>query len=119
MRQIGGSIGIAVFATLLTRAQVTARHGLVAHLNPGRPELLERLASARQLFGMRGGLDLTSARSGANAILNFVVSRQALVLAFEKMFLLAGIVFLLALPLLFFLKTPPRVPQKVNVHVDM
>ena len=40
-------------------------------------------------------------------------------LAFEKMFMLAGIVFLLALPLLFFLKTPPKVPQKIDVHVDM
>jgi DHA2 family multidrug resistance protein len=120
VRQIGGSVGVAIFATLLTRATVVARHGVVAHLNPGNPALLERLAAMRQMFGARGGLDTTSARSGANAMLDFLVFRQATVLAFERMFLLAGLVFLVCLPLLLFLKTPARaVVEKVDVHVDM
>jgi DHA2 family multidrug resistance protein len=119
VRQIGGSIGIAIFATLLTRNAITARHGLVAHLNPGRPALLERLASMNHLFGARGGLDATSARSGASAMLDFVVLRQATVLAFEKMFFLAGVVFLLVLPLVAFLKTGKQPAAKVDVHAEM
>jgi DHA2 family multidrug resistance protein len=55
-------------------------------------------------------------------MLDFVITRQATVLSFEKMFLLAGIVFLLVLPLLAFLKTGPKTgekTEKVDVHVDI
>jgi DHA2 family multidrug resistance protein len=119
VRQIGGSVGVAIFATLQTRAMITARHGLVAHLNPGSPEVIQRLTSTSQVFTGRGGLDPSSARSGASAMLDFIITRQATVLSFEKMFLLAGIVFLLILPLLFFLKTGDKPAAKVDVHLDM
>ncbi len=98
---------------------MTARHGLVAHLNPGRPEVLERIAAMRHLVGARGGLDVTTARSGAHAMLDFIVLRQAMVLAFERMFFLAGVVFLAVLPLVFLLKSGPKVGTKVDVHADM
>jgi DHA2 family multidrug resistance protein len=119
VRQIGGSVGIAIFATLQARAVVAARHGLVAHLYPGRPEVIDRIAGARAMFGARGGLDLQSASSGANAMLDFVITRQATVMSFEKMFLLAGIIFLLILPLLLFLKTGQQPAAKVDVHLDV
>jgi len=119
VRQIGGSIGVAIFATLQGRAVIAARHGLVAHLNPGRPEVIDWLAATRAMFGARGGLDATSARSGASAMLDFMVTRQATVLSFEKMFLLAGIIFIAILPLLFFLKTGGKPAEKVDVHLDM
>jgi DHA2 family multidrug resistance protein len=119
VRQIGGSVGVAIFATLQARAVVTARHGIVAHLNPGNPEVMARLSATARSFGARGGLDATSARSGASAMLDFIVTRQATVLSFEKMFLLAGIVFMLILPLLFFLKTGGKPAEKIDVHLDM
>ena len=118
VRQIGGSIGIAVFATLLSRSTVAARYGLVAHLNPGRTQVLDRVAAMRGMFGARGGLDVTTARSGAHAMLDFVVIRQAMVLSFEKMFFLAGVVFLLALPLVLFLKTAKKPAERIDVHAD-
>ncbi len=39
LRQIGGSLGLAAFATLLPHFEQTARVGLIAHLVPGRPEV--------------------------------------------------------------------------------
>ncbi len=119
IRQIGGSVGLAIFATLLTRTQVGARAGLIAHLNPGRPEVMTRLAMTRQMLSGRGGLDLTTARDASRGMLEFVVDRQAMVLSFEKMFLLAGILFALVLPLLFFLKTPKVPSEKIDVHVEI
>jgi MFS transporter, DHA2 family, multidrug resistance protein len=111
IRQIGGSVGLAIFATLLTRTQVGARAGLMAHLNPGRPEVISRLAMTRQMLGARGGLDATTAREGSRRMLEFMVDRQAMVLSFEKMFLLAA--------LLFFLKTPKVASEKIDVHVEI
>jgi DHA2 family multidrug resistance protein len=121
VRQIGGSVGLAVFATVLTRAQDVARSGLVAHLNPGRPEVQSRLGAAAQSFAARGGLDATSARQAATRALDAIVSRQAAVLAFEKMFLLAGVLFLVIMPLLIFLKAPKGAPSgpKADAHVEL
>jgi DHA2 family multidrug resistance protein len=121
VRQIGGSVGLAIFATLLSRSQSTARVGLIAHLFPGSPEVLARLGGARQMLG-RGGMDMTTARSTANAMIDFAVNRQATVLSFEKMFLLAGILFLLVMPMLLFLRAPddePRGGEKIEVHVEL
>ena len=119
VRQIGGSVGVAIFATLQGRSVIAARHGLVAHLNPGNTQVIDRLASLQQVFRGRGGLDAATARSGAGALLNFVVERQATVLSFEKMFLLAGITFLLVMPLLGLLRKGDKPVEKVDVHVEM
>ena len=120
VRQIGGSIGLAFFATVLPRAQDGARAGLVAHLDPGRPEVMTRITAVQSLLVSRGGLDLTSARAAATRALDSVINRQAAVLAFEKMFLLAGILFLAVMPLLFFLRVPKSAKSsaKADVHVE-
>ena len=54
------------------------------------------------------------------------IAMQSQLLAFERVFLLAGITFLLVLPLLLFLKTPEetqasasRAKEKVEVHIEM
>jgi MFS transporter, DHA2 family, multidrug resistance protein len=104
LRQIGGSVGLAVFATLLSRYQVAARHALAAHVTPGSPATMQRLAQLQAGLAARGGLDPMSAKSAALAALSGQVTQQAAVLAFEKTFYLAGIVFLAVLPLLLFLK---------------
>jgi hypothetical protein len=50
-----------------------------------------------------------------------MVQRQAGVLAFEKVFLLAGILFLLVLPLLLLLKGPTGAAgaAKADAHVEL
>ena len=103
-RQIGGSVGLAVFATLLSRFQTHARHALAAHVTAESPAVAQRLAQLQAGLASRGGLDPVSAKAAALAALNGQVTQQAAVLAFEKTFFLAGIVFLCVLPLLLFLK---------------
>lgn len=114
LRQIGGSIGLAAFATLLSRNAALARHSVVAHLVPGRPELLERLAQLQGHFTSHG-YDASSARQAAIQALAGTATQQSMVVAFEQVFHLAGIVFLAVLPLLLLLKVnragPARPPH--------
>ena len=49
---------------------------------------------------LRGNLDPASAEQAARRALGFMVTQQAMVLTFEKLFLLSGILFLGVLPLL-------------------
>jgi MFS transporter, DHA2 family, multidrug resistance protein len=103
LRMIGGSMGVAVFATMLARYGVEARHGLVAHLWPGRPEVQARLQQMQDFFAARG-YDPSSAHAAAIQALAGTVARQSMVLSFRKDFILCAILFMMVLPLLLFLK---------------
>ena len=116
LRQIGGSLGLAGFATLLPHFIASAHSGLAAHLDPGRPEVIARLAGLQAGLGARG-LDASAARMGALRILDGTVAQQASVLGFERMFLFAGLAFLLVIPFALFLRRPAGTPQpKIDLH---
>jgi MFS transporter, DHA2 family, multidrug resistance protein len=120
VRQIGGSLGLAIFATLMTRYPVQIKAAIGAHISAGRPELDQRIGAMMQLF-ISKGYDLDSARMAAQRALGGVIARQAMMMTFEKMFLMAGIAFLFVLPLLYFLKAPriSRGGPKPEIHVEM
>ena len=123
VRQIGGSLGLAVFATLMGRYPTEIRASIGAHLVPGRPEVMQRLAAMTQGL-MARGLDPTAAAVAARRFLGGVVSQQAMVMTFEKMFIMAGIAFLCVMPLLLFLKAPKLGASagggpKIDVHVEI
>jgi DHA2 family multidrug resistance protein len=119
LRQIGGSLGLATFATLLPKFTASARSAIASHLTAGSPMVLDRVAMVQRALVGRG-FDASSAQAAAGRVLGGVVMRQATVLAFERMFLLAGIAFLFILPLVLFLKAPTGAPAaKPDVHVEM
>ena len=119
LRQIGGSIGLALFATLLSRSSVQARHAIVSHLTPGSPETAARLAQLRAFFASRG-FDPVGASNAALAALDGIVSRQSMVIAFERVFVLAAVVFLAVIPLLLFLKVNRGDPAgQAHVEIEM
>ena len=130
LRQIGGSIGLAVFASFIPRFTQAARSGLVTHLAATNPAVTERLGSIAIYFEARG-YDAVQAEQAAVRVLARSVMQQATVLTFERLFFLAGVVFLLVLPLVILLKTPaPRTAPaldgaaaaraaEVDTHLEM
>jgi MFS transporter, DHA2 family, multidrug resistance protein len=120
-RQVGGSIGLAIGATLLTRYQDKARMALVAHLTPSNPAAMDRVQGLTRMFLGRG-IDYNQARSMALRAMDGVVEQQAMLLSFNRVFLIAGISFLFVLPLLWFLKVPDEAKdapkEKVEVHME-
>jgi DHA2 family multidrug resistance protein len=114
-RQLGGSIGLAVFATLLTRYATVARAGIAVHLTPLRSEVTSRLGQITAGLGARG-LDPASARTGAMKALTGLVFGQGMTLAFERTFYVAGLVFLTVLPLLYFIRVGRRPAGPVHLE---
>jgi MFS transporter, DHA2 family, multidrug resistance protein len=105
MRNIGGSVGIAVTGTMLARHQqsMTSLFG---------SNVTEFSAPTRLLFEqMRGaflaaGADAVTASQRAYAALFGMVQRQASIVSFVTLFQLLGIVFLAMLPLILLMKRP-------------
>ncbi|HEY2513311.1 MAG TPA: DHA2 family efflux MFS transporter permease subunit, partial [Polyangiaceae bacterium] len=105
LRQVGGAIGLAIFATLLERYTDQARTALVPELGVTSPRTIQALQGLEHgLHGAAGGA-APMARHAALEALDGIVQTQASVIAFERVLLLGGIVFLFVLPLLFLLKT--------------
>ena len=111
-------MGLAVFATLLSRYGVQAKAALASHLTLDRPEVQERLAALLQGFQARG-FDPVSAREMALRALDGLVTRQAMVIAFEQVLLLTGLLLLCVLPLLYFLEVKRHAPSSRPKHVEM
>jgi DHA2 family multidrug resistance protein len=114
LRQLGGSVGIAIAATLLSRFEATHRAQLTEHITMYSEPVRERLAAiAGRLIA--SGTPPSLAQNKALQLLSLQVDRQVMMLSFEQLFLLFGVSLAAALPLLLFMKRP-RGTQKVDVH---
>lgn len=98
-RQLGGSLGIAISATLLSRFTAQSRALLAEHVVNGDPVTLARVdIITRGLIAK--GMNAIVAKQQALAILDRQLQGQASVLAFSRLYLLSGVALMCALPLL-------------------
>lgn len=105
LRNIGGSVGIAVAATLLTRYQQFYQTSLSGHVNPYNPVWQMRFENLKQAL-IAKGINATQADTTALGMMYGVVKRQAGALAFNHIFFIIGLAFLVIIPFLFLLKRP-------------
>ncbi len=105
MRNIGGSMGIAASATMLSRNRQMHINVLGEHVNPYSLETQQRLGQLRAAM-MASGSDATTAARRAAALVFYNVEQQAAMLSFIDVFRLLGVIFLLTLPLVLIMKSP-------------
>jgi MFS transporter, DHA2 family, multidrug resistance protein len=103
-RQLGGSLGIATTATLLTRFTEQGREALRPHLSAAEPVTHQWLQQVTQRMLAEGG-GPAQAQAKALALLDQVLQQQASMVAFERVFLTMGVAFTVALPLLLLFRT--------------
>jgi MFS transporter, DHA2 family, multidrug resistance protein len=103
-RQLGGSLGIAIMATLLTRFTVQAKTSLSEHVTTMGAESLGRIDMLTRAMIAKGASPLV-AHQQALLILDHQMGAQASVLAFSRIYTLSGMLLMAALPLLFFFHT--------------
>jgi DHA2 family multidrug resistance protein len=109
MRQLGGSVGIALSATLLQRFTAIHRADLAANITPYAEATRERIAAITQALVGRGDVPAI-AQTKAIGFVNGIVTKQAMMLSFEQLFLLFGIAFVLSLPLLLLMHRSKGIP---------
>jgi DHA2 family multidrug resistance protein len=117
LRQTGGSVGLAVFATLLARFSTKSRGDMLSHFSISSPAMAARMAGIQRMLQARG-LDTAAARQNAARMIDGQLRQQAMMLSFEKLFYLSGILFLCVLPLVFFLRAPKDAGADIH-HVEM
>ncbi len=112
MRNIGGSIGIAVMATFLSRRTQLHQNHLIENITPASGQTYRMLMGLRANFYAHGADSVTAARKAMTAMYG-LVQQHAAMLAFVEAFWVMGVVFLLMLPFLPILQySKPAKPKK-------
>jgi MFS transporter, DHA2 family, multidrug resistance protein len=107
MRNIGGSVGIAVTGTMLARNQQAATALLGANVTPYDAASQTMLAQMRGAM-MAAGTDAVTAMNRAYAAVFGLVVKQAAMVAFVGIFQLMGIIFLALVPLVLIMQRPKQ-----------
>ncbi len=107
MRNVGGSVGIAMSNAMLARKQQFYMSQLGEHITPYNQQAMQMLDDLRRGF-IASGSDVTTATKQAYAAIGGLVQRQASMLAFLHVFQLLALVFLIVAPLLILMKRPKR-----------
>jgi DHA2 family multidrug resistance protein len=115
MRNIGGSIGIAVTGTMIARQTRVVTGTLGEHVSMYDPATQQMFLRMQSAF-MAAGADMVTATNRAYAALFGMLSRQAAMVSFVSLFQLLGIVFLLLIPLVLLMKRPGRGEPAVGAH---
>jgi MFS transporter, DHA2 family, multidrug resistance protein len=105
LRNLGGSVGIAIAATMISRFSQFYQNSLVGHVTPYSIQTQAKLHALKQAAIYRG-LDPVSADRFSLAAIGGMVRRQAGMLAYNRIFWVVGLAFLVIIPLLLLLKKP-------------
>lgn len=96
-RQLGGSFGIALITTYITRMQAQHRGDLVSNLSTVSENTQMRVQGLTQTF-ISKGFSPDVAEQKALKMMDLGISQQSAVLSYMDVFLGIGVVFLLCIP---------------------
>ena len=115
MRNLGGSIGIAVTGTMLARQTQAYVNVYGANVDAYSPASRTAFEAARSGF-LAAGADITTATQRAYAALFGSVQQQATMVSFVTLFRMLGVIFLLLLPLILVMKKPRSRAAAAGAH---
>lgn len=105
IRQLGGSFGTAYVVVVLTRHIDQARTDLVGYANAANPAFAQRVAGMAGAF-QSAGYGPVDARKAALYAMQGLFERQAGMLAYDYIFYAIGLLFVVCLLLIPFLRAP-------------
>ncbi len=115
MRNIGGSVGIAMTTTIVARHTQTNTNILGANITPFSPFAQHMIDAARVGF-MAKGMDMYTATRQAYAAVFGMVQAQAAMVSFVSTFRLLGIMFVCVIPLILLMKKPRHAAGPAAMH---
>lgn len=97
MRQLGGSFGIAIITTMISRLSQQHRVDLIPNISGISFKVQQRIAGLKQMF-ISKGFSANEALDRAHQVLNLSVMKQSTVLSYMDIFLYLGLLFLCCVP---------------------
>ncbi len=104
VRNVGGSIGIALLSTLITRAGLAHRNYLVAHTTPGAPAYEAMREGLTQTLKTQGMSSVEAARQ-AYGLMSGMIQSQATTRAYVDVISVLALIVLCLTPFVLIMKT--------------
>ena len=115
VRQVMGSVGIAIAATTLSSS--TTRYHVILSQDAGMSMVARQRLTTLVQGMMAQGADMYTATAQARRVLDGIITRQAAVLAYNHVFVLVSSLFVLGFPLVFLLRRGSP-GEDVEIPVD-
>jgi DHA2 family multidrug resistance protein len=115
VRNLGGSIGISAVSTMQTRFQQRNIAQLGSHVTPYSFIARNMMNSMQGMFRSTGS-DAVTAAHQARAAMFGMVERQASMLAYNSIFLILAVLFVLMLPFIFLMRRPQARGGPMAMH---
>jgi DHA2 family multidrug resistance protein len=118
MRQLGGSFGVALISTFVSRQTQVHRNTLISHLSVNDAGVQQRVMQMAAGMRQHAGIDSITARQTAYTMLEGAVTKQATLLSYMDVFLWVGVMFLAFVPvvLIFIKKAKSKVKLADAAH---
>ncbi|RFS21993.1 MFS transporter [Chitinophaga silvatica] len=104
MRQLGGSFGVALITTFISRQNEVHRNVLVEKLDTNNPDVMNHVGGMAHSFASKPGMDPGKALGAAYKALDYSITKQAAVMSYMDAFLYLGIMFLICIPFVLMVK---------------
>jgi DHA2 family multidrug resistance protein len=116
MRNVGGSIGIALISTSIARIAQRRRYSMVAHTTPGTPPYESLVAGLAKTLQGKGASSVDATRQ-AHGLVSFMIDRQATTLAYVEVISILAVIILCLVPFLLIMRrNRPAVGEQTAVH---
>jgi DHA2 family multidrug resistance protein len=115
-RQLGGTIGIALISTILSKRMHFHNTMITEHVNIYNPETLSRFNMFQQFFMSRGS-SIDVAQQKSLLAMNQTILGQATIMSFNDLFLLIAVAFIVVLPFILLLRDPKPGDSKTQVSM--
>ena len=103
MRQLGGSFGVALITTFMSRQNMVHRSDLVSKLDVNSATVQQRVSAMQHSF-MNSGKTFDNALQAAYKALDLSVTKQVAVLSYMDVFFYLGAMFLICIPFVLLVK---------------
>lgn len=103
MRQLGGSFGIVAITTFISNQNSIHRENIAQYLDANSFDVQQRVAALKASF-MAKSFSPDVALQSAYKLLDLSVLKQASVLSYMDVFLYLGLLFLVCIPFVLFVK---------------
>jgi MFS transporter, DHA2 family, multidrug resistance protein len=115
MRNLGGSVGIAVTGTILQRQRQVIGTSLGTHISAYDP-LTQSMFEQIKNGMIAAGADVVTATQRAYVVLHGLLIQQASMVSFVMLFRLLGALFLLMLPMVLLMRRPRSGTDAASAH---
>jgi DHA2 family multidrug resistance protein len=104
MRQLGGSFGIALITTFMSKQNQVYRADLIQHYTADNPVYINKYNGLVQKF-LSSGMPENQAAASALKMMDGAAMKQAAILSYMDVFLYLGVMFLICVPFVLMIKT--------------